>query len=503
MEAHNIAVTKIAERVRHFYQKRQPFRIYHGSTLSTRHIVRQRDSVIDTSMLSSVLTVNKISRTASVEPNVPMDQLLQATTAYGLLPPVVMEFPNITVGGGFAGSSGESSSFKYGMFDCTINSIEIVLANGDIVTASASDPETRDLFFGAAQTCGTLGVVTLLEVQLMESKPLVELTYLLSRSMPDALAKLKDAAVDSSVDYIDGIVYAPDSIVIMVGRLASSQPSGTNLQSFQGARDPWFYLHARDMLAEATLRPTKSVSEYIPIADYLFRYDRGAFWGGAVAFEYFLAPFNRITRYLLDYFMRTRVMIHALHRSGLARQTIVQDLAVPYSSAEAFVDYLNQTLGIYPLWLCPVRDAAGARNSPGVRTFARGKDPHPDGMVLNVGVWGMGPSEVHSFIKLNREIEQKVRDLNGLKCLYAHAYYTESEFWEIYDEKSYTALREKYHATSLPSIFDKVKVDLAPPDPRDEMWFAWASRKFWDVWPLGGIYGVLSSLKGREFLLGK
>ncbi|KAF2815062.1 24-dehydrocholesterol reductase-like protein precursor [Mytilinidion resinicola] len=503
MEAHNTAVAGVAERIRYFYQKRQPFRIYHGSTLSTRHIARQRDSVIDTSMLSSVLTVDKVTRTAMVEPNVPMDQLLQATTAYGLLPPVVMEFPNITVGGGFAGSSGESSSFKYGMFDCTINSIEIVLANGDIVTASASDPETRDLFYGAAQTCGTLGVVTLLEVQLMESRPLVELTYLPLRSMPDLLVKLEEAAADSSVDYIDGIVYAPDSIVIMIGRLVSSQPSGTHPQRFQGARDPWFYLHARDKLAEATLDSGKSVSDYIPIADYLFRYDRGAFWGGAHAFKYFLTPFTHITRYLLDHFMRTRVMIHALHRSGLARQTIIQDLAVPYSSAEAFVDYLNQTLGFYPLWLCPVRDAAGARNSPGVRTFAGGKGPHLDGMVLNVGVWGMGPSEVHSFIKLNREIEQKVRELNGLKCLYAHAYYTESEFWDIYDEKSYTALREKYHATSLPSIFDKVKVDSAPPDPKAESWSAWANRKVWDVWPLGGVYGVLSSIKGGEFLLGK
>lgn len=50
--------------------------------------------------------------TVLAEPNVPMDSLLEACLQHGLLPPVVMEFPGITVGGGFAGTAGESSSFS-------------------------------------------------------------------------------------------------------------------------------------------------------------------------------------------------------------------------------------------------------------------------------------------------------------------------------------------------------------------------------------------------------
>jgi len=454
-------------------------------------------------MLTSVVSIDKTAGTALVEPNVPMDKLLEITTQQGLLPPIIMEFPNITVGGGFAGTSGESSSFKYGLFDCTIKSVEIVLANGDIQTAKASDPSTADLFYGAANSCGTLGVVTLLEVQLIESKPFVELTYIPFKNIPEALQHLQEAPSDISIDYMDGIIYAPDRIVLMYGRLVAQKPSRARSQTFQRARDPWFYLHASDMYDEATRSSQKQSLEYIPLADYLFRYDRGVFWGGAQAFRYFFTPFNRVTRYLLDHFMRTRVMIHALHRSGLAKQAIIQDLAVPFSSAEKFVSYLNQTLGIYPLWLCPVLSTQEAIKPSRYKTFAMGKDPLPDPMLLNVGVWGMGPSEVHSFIALNRDIEQTVREFKGLKCLYAHAFYTETEFWDIYDEKWYTTLREKYHATSLPSVFDKVKVDLMPPDPKDETWSAWANRKVWDMWPWGGIYGVLSSLKRGEFLLAK
>jgi FAD/FMN-containing dehydrogenase len=44
-----------------------------------------------------------------------------------------MEFPGITVGGGYSGTSGESSSFKHGYFDQTINWVEMVLATGEIV----------------------------------------------------------------------------------------------------------------------------------------------------------------------------------------------------------------------------------------------------------------------------------------------------------------------------------------------------------------------------------
>jgi Delta24-sterol reductase len=50
--------------------------------------------------------------------------------------------------------------------------------------------------------------------------------------------------------------------------------------------------------------------------------------------------------------------------------------------------------------------------------------------------------------------------LGGLKCLYAHSYYTDGEFGGVHDEREYDTLREKHHATYLPSVRDKVKVDL-------------------------------------------
>lgn len=43
--------------------------------------------------------------------------------------------------------------------------------------------------------------------------------------------------------------------------------------------------------------------------------------------------------------------------------------------------------------------------------------------------------------------------------LYAHAYYTEEEFWQVYDKGWYEKLREKYYANEIfPTVWQKVHV---------------------------------------------
>jgi delta24-sterol reductase len=101
MEAHKTTIATLASQVAKFNASNTPFRIYHGSTLSTRQSTRKRNEVIDVSSLNHVLQFNKAEKTVLVEPNVPMDKLVEATIAQGLLPKVVMELPNITVGGGY------------------------------------------------------------------------------------------------------------------------------------------------------------------------------------------------------------------------------------------------------------------------------------------------------------------------------------------------------------------------------------------------------------------
>ncbi|KAJ8059138.1 hypothetical protein OCU04_012113 [Sclerotinia nivalis] len=498
MDRHNEAVSAIASSIKQFYERKEAFRIYHGSTNSTRDSNRRRDRMIDTSKLNRVLHVDTEKKIALVEPNVPMDSLVAETLRYGLVPPVVMEFPGITAGGGFAGTSGESSSFKYGFFDRTVNWIEIVLANGEIVSASKN--EKPDLFYGAASSFGTLGVTTLIELQLIGAKPYVELTYINIKSMEEGIQKIEEITKDPNVDYLDGILFSKETGVICSGRLVEKLKPNTHIQGFTKRSDPWFYLHAKNLHDKSS----GSVTETIPLVDYLFRYDRGGFWVGRYAYRYFITPFNRITRRLLDYFMHTRVMYHALHQSGLSKKYIIQDVAIPYPRTTEFVNYLDKDFGQWPIWLCPLRQDGLSSESPlGLLAEREGNSSTPN-MLLNFGVWGPGPDGRDAFITWNRKFERKVRELGGQKWLYAHAYYTEEEFDEIYNRKEYDALRVKYHATYLPSIYDKVKVDIESEHRKlQTSWGLWLLAIFWNIWPLGGLYGVFKAFLGGDYLLPK
>jgi delta24-sterol reductase len=199
------------------------------------------------------------------------------------------ELPNITVGGGFAGTSGESSSYKYGLFDRTIRGIELILGDGQLVWASAD--EHRDLFFAAAGSCGSLGVITLLEMELIEAKSYVELQYIPVKSTQEAVQQLRKYQNEAGVDYMDGILYSMTSGVIMIGRLTNDTIRG-RIHRFDRPHDPWCYMHAESVMKK--MESSKAdYRETIPVQSYLFRYDRGVFWSGLRAFKYFSTPFSK------------------------------------------------------------------------------------------------------------------------------------------------------------------------------------------------------------------
>ena len=124
---------------------------------------------------------------------------------------------------------------------------------------------------------------------------------------------------------------------------------------------------------------------------------------------------------------------------------------------------------------------------------------------MNIGVWAKCPEE--GRIRANRTIEAKVKELQGMKWLYADTFYTEEEFWSIYDREWYNALRRQYSAEHLPDVFQKVRTivtERVQPGPKcvgDYLPHRWLqSHDLWNRWPLVGITAVLSFLRGVDYL---
>ena len=501
-KAHDRRVSTLRSQVTHFHNTSKPFRIYHGSTNSTRHAGFDPDAVIDVSSFNNVLSIDISTQTALVEPNVPMDALVAATTAQGLLPPVVMEFPGITVGGGFVGTAGESSSFKYGFFDRTVIRAEIVLADGTLVNCSAT--ENADLFEGLRGSFGTLGVLTLVEVMLVPLKSWVEVTYYPTTSSKKTMDVLQEETGKKNNDYVDGILFSKDSGVVVSGRL-TSEPASARIpvRRFSRPWDEWFWIHARNL--NSSDKPT---TELVPVEDYLFRYDRGAFWMGMYAYYHFFVPFWYIFRVLLNYFMHTRIMYHALHASGYTDRYIIHDIAFPAGNAKAFVDYVDKKFSIYPLWLCPLRkDGRVSMGQP--KEFGGHVDGQKeagqayDGEYISVGIWGPYPSSETEFIRANREIEKKTTELGGLKWLYSRVFYTEDEWWQLYDREKYDNLRRKFGAIGLPSIWEKVRDRGKKREEYGNGVKGLLKRMIRSNALLSGFYGIYKAVRGGDYILKK
>lgn len=168
---------------------------------------------------------------------------------------------------------------------------------------------------------------------------------------------------------------------------------------------------------------------------------------------------------------------------------IIQDVSLPYDTVEQFIEYEIAELGIWPLWLCSL----SAIDPPSFHPCAvRDGVPAP---MLNIGVWGPGATDIEGFVRQNRRLEERLRELGGRKVLYSHTYYTEEEFWSIYDRQWYEGLRERYSATTLPSVYEKVRVKEGG-WKGGFGWWMWLVR----LWPFQGLVGLWFAVFSRDCL---
>jgi len=405
-----------------------------GLEKSTSNLFRDRAQrprpTIDLHPFDEVVRIDPDARVVVAEGMIPYVALADATLAHGLMPAVVPQLKSITLGGAVAGVGIEASSFRYGLVHDTVAALEIVTGDGRIVTATP-DNEHRELFFGFPNSYGTLGYALTVTAHLVPTQPFVALTHEHFAAAPTCFAALAQRCDDPTVDFLDGTVFAPDELYLTTGRFAAAAPRTSD------------YTYER--IYYRSIREREH--DWLTTRDYVWRWDTDWFWcsknvGAQHPLVRRLLGRERLNSVTYQRIMRwnSRVgLTDALDRvRGLHSESVIQDVDIPLERAPEFLDFLHREIGILPIWLCPIRAPASA---PAFTLYPL----EPGRLYVNFGFWDVvSERAVHPRGHRNRLIEAKVRELGGLKSLYSDSYYTQDEFWRIFDRDAYRELKARY-----------------------------------------------------------
>jgi FAD/FMN-containing dehydrogenase len=405
------------------------FRLHKDTSNLFRDRAQEPRKRLDVREFRHVLAVNSADRWVDVEGMTTYEALADATLAQGMMPCVVPQLKSITIGGAIAGVGIESSSFRHGLVHESIAELEVLLADGSVVTARPDNAHS-DLFYGFPNSYGTLGYVLRARAKTVPVKAYVRLTHV-RHTEPAAFFADVGRQCESDADFVDAVVFGPAEQVVTTGRFVDTAPYASD------------YTYER--IYYRSLREREE--DYLATRDYIWRWDTDWFWCSKNLYAQNPIVRRLLGRGRLNSVFYTRVMRWNA-RTGLTRhldrllgkhpESVIQDVDIPIARAPEFLEFFLGEIGILPVWICPFR-------SP---------DPHarwplfpadPGTLYVNFGFWDVvRPDEPYPPGHFNRLIERKVQELGGIKSLYSDSYFPEEEFWTIYDKSAYDALKRKY-----------------------------------------------------------
>ena len=396
----------------------------------TSNLFRDRDDGprrrLDVRDFIHVLQVNPGEGWVDAEAMTTYEALAEATLAHGVMPRVVPQLKSITIGGAIAGVGIEASSFKHGLVHDALLELEVLLGDGTIAVARP-DNEHRDLFYGFPNSYGTLGYALRVKAKTMPVKPFVRLEHVRHRD-PEAFFGNLAALCASPIDFVDGVVFGAQEMVITAGRFVAHAPYASN--------------YTFEHIYYRSLRTREE--DYLSAPDYLWRWDTDWFWCSKNLYAQNPLVRRILGRNRLNSVFYSKVMRwnsrHGVTRwldslAGRHPESVIQDVDVPIERAAAFLDFLLREIGITPVWVCPFRSEGSWTLFP-VR---------PDALYVNFGFWDVVRAPTtHPRGHFNRLIERKAIELGGIKSLYSDSYYPADEFWAIYNGAAYEALKARY-----------------------------------------------------------
>lgn len=419
---------------------------------------------IDVSALNQIMQIDPVRRLAHVEGQVTMGALSEATLAQSLLPAVVPEYPMFTVSGLINGEGIQSSAHRYGVFTHTVRSIELVRADGKVITASRD--AHGDVFKALPESLGTLGIVLAATIALVPAKRFVRCTYRRYRSLGDYVAAF-GAALEQT-DFHEGIVYGPRGYVLATAEFVDSVDGLPLLDPLRPGAE-YYHQHVRALAN----RHDVSV-EAMSTLSYLRRLERGLWWQLESHADFPLLSETDWGRRHMDAQVQamyqatgfTSVQVSALERD---RHSVNQDMGVRLEQLREGIEWVQANLRVYPLWNCAVRTQDEDR--PFIGTSH----------VVDIGIYGEPAVEDYRHIRDMRALQQRV----PFPSTWGVSYLTWDEIQAKNPERfdRYERARVALNADdAFLHMRDKVVwIDPATPSPRANRWWR-LDRSFGPRW---------------------
>jgi delta24-sterol reductase len=432
--------------------------------MSTRTATFKDDcNKISVSKLRDILEVDTERMIVRAEPLVDMGYITRHLLPMGYALACQVEMEDLTVGGLCMGLGMETNSHVYGLIQETVESFEMVLADGSLVVAAKE--ENSDLYYALPWSWGTIGFLVSVELKIIPVKKYMHVRYLPCHSQEEYCRKMQEIAVaEDTPAYLEATIYARDKAVIMCADMTdvTTAEQRKKVNPINRWYKPWYYKHVEKTLEHGPM------DEYIPLRHYYHRYTRSIFWELED-----LIPFGNhpVYRYLFGWLGAPKVSFLKFTmnrgvREKLIFKHVVQDIIVPIARMREAVDLFHEEFDIYPLLVFPIRIYDHSDRIGTAQGMLRPPENLQPGkrweMFFDLGAYGIPPAvkrgEDWNAYKAVRRMEKFTRDLKGYQCLYADTFMTKAEFREMFDHTLYDRVREQYGAVgAFPDIYEKIR----------------------------------------------
>jgi len=403
-----------------------------GKTTSNLFRDRQGTSAkeLDVRDFNNVLHVDAANGYVVAEGMTPYAKLVAECLRHNVMPAVVPQLKSITIGGATVGCGIESSSFRYGMVHETVQEMEILLSDGRTVLCTP-DNEYRDLFYGFPNSYGTLGYALLLKARVVPVKKYVKLTHIRHADPKVFFTGLAQQCERQDVDFVDGVVFGRHDMVITLGQFTHEAPYASD--------------YTYEKIYYKSLRERSE--DFLTTGDYLWRWDTDWFWcsknllaqNPLIRRLYGRRHLNSVTYTKIMHWNSRWKLSRSIGRLlGFHTESVIQDVEIPLEHAPEFLAFYHDVIRFMPVWICPTRACDKQARFDLYRM-------DPQKLYVNFGFWDV----IRGRKKLspghyNRQVEERVMALHGMKSLYSDSYFSPEQFWGIYNRSVYDRLKKKY-----------------------------------------------------------